>query len=477
MDYGDFISYYYGDLFSRYPVKIDQVGPGMGAVSGGERCMEFSYMGCPADTVFGYYVVQSNSLYCEESLPSFEDESCPVNNPTLPGSGVKIHREDLIAASGISSLPISLSYRSRYSGITSLANGGWIHNYQASIQHQIGTNAYIVRPNGAVYHFERYNASSPWTSIETDDELTQTTSGWQLKLADSDAIETYNASGSLVSILQRNGLKTTLNYNEQNQLVQVAHPFGRTLKFGYDAAGLLTRIDTSDVQRFLFAYDVSGNLSSITYPDGRSRLFHYENKLYKSALTGVTDESGQRIGTYSYHADGRVYETQRASGVDRTQFVYADDVQSAPQTQIKQFNAQGIAEQQTYNFVIKGHVLRPASISSSSGQNGSTQQTVYDEHGRKIREVNKDGRVTFYTRNAQGRVTEKATYPASYQSATTAPPLDAASGVTQTQWHPHLEPAAQNSGSLPHHELQLRQQRQPAGADRNPDPGCHGRTR
>jgi hypothetical protein len=42
---------------------------------------------------------------------------------------------------------------------------------------------------------------------------------------------------------------------------------------------------------------------------------------------------------------------------------------------------------------------------------------------------------THYTYNAKGRVTRQATYPASYQSAMTAPPLGAAESVSSTQWH------------------------------------------
>ena len=173
-----------------------------------------------------------------------EDASCPEGNPTLPASGIKIHREELNASNGLSSLPIRLSYRSRYSGVSRLygqLDGTWLHNYQSAVHpagawwddtHSTSTSiTYIARPNGAVYRFEQKDASSPWTSIETADTLTQTASGWRLKRAEDDATETYNAQGKLLNIQQRNGLKTTLQYNTQNQLTRVTHPYGRTLTF------------------------------------------------------------------------------------------------------------------------------------------------------------------------------------------------------------------------------------------------------
>lgn len=363
---------------------------------------------CPIDT----YPTEAGDCQCPGAT-CFEDETCPEGNPTLPASGVKIHREDLIASNEVNTLPLSLSYRSRYSGVTNfnLSDGMWLHSYQAAVYSHgtwwngsfyMSTNAtYIARPNGAVYRFEQKDTSSPWISIETDDTLTQTASGWRLKLAASDAIETYNASGKLVSIQQRNGLKTTLKYNAQNQLMRVTHPYGRTLKFNYDAVGHLASIDTSGGERFLLAYDANGNLVSLTYPDGRSRQFHYENSFYINALTGVTDESGQRIGTYSYDADGRVFETQRANAVDHLRFAYAKDAQGLPQTFVTRYNAQGVPEQQTYNFVVQGHVTRPSALSVPTGQNGYVQNTVYDAKGLKTKHIQQDGRVTFYTRNTK----------------------------------------------------------------------------
>jgi len=292
-----------------------------------------------------------------------------------------------------------------------------------------------MRPKGAAYRFEQNDGSSAWTSIETADTLTQTASGWRLKLADSDAIETYNASGKLVSIQQRNGLKTTLKYDTQGQLICVTNPYGRFLTFEYYNAWHLTRIKTSGGEHYTLAYDANGNLSTITYPDQPGRQFHYESTQHLNSLTGVTDEAGQRIGTYSYHADGRVYDTQRALGRGRTQFTYTRDAQGLPQTLVTRFTAQGAAELETYNFITRGRVTRPANISLPAGQSGVAQHIEYDAKGHKSKVITHDGRVTFYTYNAKGRVTREATYPASYQSATTQPPLNAAEHVYNTQWH------------------------------------------
>ena len=45
-----------------------------------------------------------------------------------------------------------------------------------------------------------------------------------------------------------------------------------------------------------------------------------------------------------------------------------------------------------------------------------------------------DGKPTFYAYDAKGRETERATYPASYASASTRPAPNLAESVTSTQW-------------------------------------------
>ena len=365
----------------------------------------------------------------------YEDHSCPVGNPTLPGQGVKTHTETLITANGITSLPLNLTYRSKYSGDTRLPNGAWLHSYQHMVHHKPnGAYVYISRPDGRVFRYDEKSTDLVWVSTETFDKLTETSSGWQLNVLENDSIETYDLSGRLQSIRQRNGSTTTLHYNAQQQLTTVTAPLGRTLDFAYNSAGQLASVRASSGELTQLGYDTAGNLSTLIRSDGRTRYFHYENATYEHALTGITDETGQRIGTYAYNADGRVFDTQRALGVDHYQFFYGSDTQGLPLTYVVNLSS-GQPQQRTYNFNVQGRVLRPSVIGVPYGQSETPQETQYDDQGQKIREISHDGRVIFYSYNAKGRITREATYPASFQSATTAPPLNQAERVTSTQWH------------------------------------------
>jgi YD repeat-containing protein len=63
------------------------------------------------------------------------------------------------------------------------------------------------------------------------------------------------------------------------------------------------------------------------------------------------------------------------------------------------------------------------------------QASTYAAAGNPTKQIAHDGSVTFIVYDARGRETERATFPSSYQSATTRPALSAATNVISTKWH------------------------------------------
>jgi YD repeat-containing protein len=93
-------------------------------------------------------------------------------------------------------------------------------------------------------------------------------------------------------------------------------------------------------------------------------------------------------------------------------------------------------QSRTYTFANQGGVLRPTAVSAPCSLCGTTAQTTaYDASGNKTREVAHDGGVTFYKYNERGQEIERATFAASFNTATTRPALSQAGSVTSTQWH------------------------------------------
>jgi YD repeat-containing protein len=346
---------------------------------------------------------------------------------------------------------------------------GWTHTYDRSIHLVQGSPTPMVRAprgDGAWRTFVRDDASSTATSVtwrdisprDSPDRLTQKlasngqTTSWVYRPQVDDSVETYDANGRLQSIMARNGGVTTLVYSTATTppsqapraglLLTVRNPFGRALNLSYDSAGRVASLTTPGGELVSYTHDALGNLTAVTTPNtgtntSATQYLHYEDgrSLNVHALTGRTDALGVRVATYTYDDLGQVASTEKAQGLEKLTFQFSSPV--GANSVIFYTPAPDAASTATlYGFSSLAGVLRPTSVSTPCPLCGaSAAATDYDANQRKSRVVAHDGRVTFYTYNAKGRVTREATYPASYQSAMTAPPLGAAERVSSTQWH------------------------------------------
>ncbi len=384
-----------------------------------------------------------------------EATGCTAGNPVQPGTGRKLHEETDYAGAGAAPLELRRLYRSTWSdgsaaaGLAPVAtwSGGWRFNLHARLSLLPSGEVRAVRPDGSVTVFLPQPASAPagapasapgWAaqagSADTLSEVLDAAgqrSGFTLKVFADDSTEQYDASGRLLGVSARHGWSTTLEYDTAGRLAGVRNAFGRQLVFGYDAAGRIATMSAPGGEITRYEYDAAGNLASVTWPDGHLRRYHYEDARHPHALTGITDELGVRIGSYAYDAQARVVETAKAGGAERLTLAYP-----APGQTTVTDHSGATPVTRSYGFVNHSGVLRPASLSAPCSLCGATAQaSEYDAQGRTLREIAHDGSVTFFAYDARGREVERATFPASYHSATTRPPLSAATSVSSTRWH------------------------------------------
>jgi YD repeat-containing protein len=343
-------------------------------------------------------------------------------------------------------------------------------------------------------------------------DVAQVRTGWQHKLWADDTVETYNADGVLLTVKQRNGWTTTLTYSDAatpvanylkpsasvaapapiaGLLISVKNHFGRELKLTYEAVsvggavqarlkellppGAVSGSGAGLAQSpIVYAYEEAANLgtnipkqgqlTSVTWQDGAVRNYLYtpESSDLHHHLTGITDEAGVRIGTYTYlnsyyagyHNHGKVASTQKASGAEKLEFSYSPAVRgyatgygTATTIITDTSGPNGSATTRSYTIQVQNGVARPLEVTAPCPTCGSTQQsTVYGDgtaangglgaKDQPIKTVAHDGTVTFTAYDAKGRETEKATYPSSYASATTRPALNLATSVVSSRWHP-----------------------------------------
>ncbi len=283
----------------------------------------------------------------------------------------------------------------------------------------------VTRPDGTAYRFKL--VGSVWESAFDGSVSLELSGGDWIFTDQRDTRETYDGSGRLLSITQRNGQAQTLDYDltvaqggdgDSTTLDKVTGDFGHELTFDYDANGRISTVTTPDGS-IQFAYDADSNLTSVTYPDATSRQYLYEDEYFENYLTGITDENGVRFSTWAYDVDGRAILSERAGGKRRVEFAYNTDGTTT--------ETMGDGSVRTYNFTVEQGRQRLDSVTGDvcgSCPGGNTKSKDYDANGYVSERTDWNNHVTQYVRNSRGLI-ETLTEAAGTSE----------SRVTTTQWH------------------------------------------
>ena len=248
-------------------------------------------------------------------------------NPIIPPTGEKQLYETDYADRSTHPFNLRRTYRSYDRTGAPSALSGWRFSHEARItilQSAPLNVAWIELGDGRTRNFTRPINGNGWSSTTGRDSLTGNTgTSYTYYNEDNESSYAFAANTNLLqTITQRNGWVMTYSYNATNQLIQITNRFGRTLQLAYNTNGLLSQITTPDAQTISYEYDSASRLSVVRYPGTVSKTYLYENASFPTALTGVTDETGTRLATYSYDAQGRAIETVHAGTANRYQVSY-----------------------------------------------------------------------------------------------------------------------------------------------------------
>ncbi len=272
--------------------------------------------------------------------------------------------------------------------------------------------------------------------------------GWQYTVAADDSVEAYNAAGKLLTITDRTGRTQTLTYDlplasggddDPKTLDVVTDDTGRQLVFTYDAYKRIATVTDPAGGVISYGYDAQNNLVSVTYPDGRSKTYHYNEPEHTSgadlphALTGITDENGDRYATYQYQADGKAISTGHANGADLHTLTYGTNSTTVTDP---------LGTQRTHNFTTILGVVKSTGQSQpgGSGCGPASSAVTYDANGNVASRADYNGNKTCYaydlTRNLETTRVEGlasgTACPATLATYTPAP--NTAQRKILTQW-------------------------------------------
>jgi hypothetical protein len=223
----------------------------------------------------------------------------------------------------------------------------------------------------------------------------------------------------------------------QMGISQIGLPDGTLLAYTYGpstSTGFLGRLETAK------HLDASG-----TVLWGRSYL--YEDPRFRSAMTGMLDQDGARLSTYSYHPSGTTAQTERAGGFDR----FTVDFNEREDTNFEN-GGQPIEERVVTNpYGLKTTYTYSGFTENYSSSEGSTGPDPRYTPRRLLKTVNEatpsvpertqrfeyddDGLQRTQT-NANGAQTVRVNIPGEGRPASIT---DAAGVVTQIEWHPDLD--------------------------------------
>lgn len=296
----------------------------------------------------------------------------------------------------------ALSFRRYYNSLDKTLNASfkvhWRSNFDRTVFVSSGGNdAFVRRHTGKTLNFTK--SGSDWVIVAEHDDarvtLEESGTDYIVTLRDQ-SVETYDSAGKLTEIVAANGYTQTLTYTS-GQLTGVTDSYDRTISFTYEAVGdRLATVTDPDGQVYKFGYGSGGQLTSVTYPDARVVTYHYDNTDYSYALTGITDESGTRISTWTYDLSGRATSSKHGSGADETTITY--NINGTKTV------TNALGKEAIYTTTSHASGPRVTSIAGQASTNcpAATGSFAYDTNGYTNQTTDREGNITTTVNNSRG---------------------------------------------------------------------------
>ncbi len=378
--------------------------------------------------------------------PEKATDRCPsLNKPISIGYGDK----HLLETDWHSPDPLATQLERRYNSLaldaaTPLLGPGWRLPIERALEP--GTDTLTARrPDGRLYRFTTDATGWHPADPDIDERIEVRPTGWRLTTPEH-TLEDYDSTGRLTRLTQADGTLIDLIRATDGTLLALQDAVGRRWSLGYDT-GRLASLTAPDGATVRYGYD-AGQLTTVTYPDGTVRRYHYNEAAHTGganlprALTGLTDERGVRLLTWTYDATGRATSSELAGGLDRYRLAYTT---TADGTHTDVTDPLGTVR--GYDFTLRHGVLKPTAQTQPGGAGcGPAAETIdYDANGNPTRTRDFDGieHTTTYdpARNLETRRTE--TSAGLTRTTTTAwhtrwrQPIERTEAGKRTTWRYH----------------------------------------
>ena len=399
---------------------------------------------CPITDPGREFVGPYEAPICPLPYPLVQKKDCTSGvcgvvgaTSTYPGNGNKnLVQTDYPAAAG-SLLRFVRTYNSGIQSIPNPMGVRWRHHYQRWILRDSESQVIAYREDGTSFLFRRSAAGAVWMpDADRNERVFDIRSGdfvvgWHL-VNDRDEVERYDAYGRLRSITDRQGRAVALTYSDQTNLeagsraaglpYRITDHVGRSLTLVYDALLRVAAMVDPGGGIYRYSYDAASRLIAVEFPDGKTRQYHYEDASNPHALTGVTDELGQRYATLAYDALGRVTVDELAGSVHRYSMSYASGTASVTDP---------LQSIRNYGYETVHGVPRLSAIQGPGCPSCGPASQAFDRNGNVSSRVDWNGNRTDYTYDLSRNLEIVRTEGLTRDGGTTAQ-----TRTITTQWHP-----------------------------------------
>ncbi|MFL9869858.1 DUF6531 domain-containing protein [Paraburkholderia fungorum] len=358
-------------------------------------------------------------------VPPQSDGSCPVADPVLPAKGIVMLSEADFASGDTLPLVFKRTYLSNPYDTTQTAMGrNWVNNWQRRLD-LLGAKASV--PHIVAYRGDQQALMFKWIGgawvVPGNRWLSLTKAGdgyFYLKDELLGTTEAYSdTTGKFYSETTRTGVIRKVSYDGRQRLSVIAQwpvdnvipETSTSIRVEYDSNDrIVTFVDPLGMPTN-YAYDGKGNLASVTAAYNHVRQYLYEDARFPNALTGVKDESGSRIATWTYDSSGRAISVTHPDTTRNVSLSYLSGTTTLSD----------MSGTTTYSFDV-GDTLRPRTIATPAG----AVSRAWDAAGNLKQRQTPDGGVQ-YTWDSVNRPTKAIATVAGNKTVTTIEYADAGS--------------------------------------------------
>ena len=308
--------------------------------------------------------------------------------------------------------------RSYASGLADQDAGlGWGWSLPYGMRLQIGADAsganladatqlVVVQENGSFVPFARIEGEL-LTLPRVHASLAEQPDGTFVFKRANQVEYTFDATGALTAVNDRNGNTTTLTYDATGQLATVSDDRGRSLSLTWTDGHLATVADQSG-RTIGYGYTPDGELASVTGPDEAISSYEYDQA---HRIVAIIDPRGARVED-AYDSAGRVTaQTDALGGV--TSFDYELDnptdgqtVTTGPDGSVTRVRFESLAlVERTVGVgtdleATTGYQYAGGQVILETNPLGDATAFTYDEAGNRTSSTDPLGRVSTATYNA-----------------------------------------------------------------------------